>query len=187
LKPIPHPPPFQSALWPHLDLIRKLRLSRKSWPAIADELAALGVRIDRSALRKFFKRAQKGKPPLGFVGESTSVVRTPGRSTSVVGLNSSRFMWSTSPRHRTSPSIDLSTLGLDQAAGIQESRFAQPGSDKLQAGDGHGSAMHRNRYRDRGISCKIYCHSVLHRQNSRFQKDYFPDGRNRWRHVLKRW
>jgi hypothetical protein len=47
--------------------------------------------------------------------------------------------------------------------------------------------MHRNRYRDRGISCKIYCHSVLHRQNSRFQKDYFPDGRNRWRHVLKRW
>jgi hypothetical protein len=68
LKPIPHPPPFQSAPWPHLELIRKLRLSRESWPAIADELAALGVRIDRSALRKFFKRAQKGKPPLGFMG-----------------------------------------------------------------------------------------------------------------------
>jgi hypothetical protein len=67
LKPIPHPKPFQSALWEHLDLIRKRRLARKSWPDIVEELGTLGVRIDRSTLRRFFNRARtRGDLPFGW-------------------------------------------------------------------------------------------------------------------------
>ena len=66
MKDLPHPKPFHSALWPHLDEIRKMRLARRSWPEIADKLRESGVRIDRSSVQKFFKRAQKSKVPLGF-------------------------------------------------------------------------------------------------------------------------
>jgi hypothetical protein len=66
LKPIPHPKPFQSQLWPHLDLIRKLRLSRKTWPEIAAELSTVGIRMNPWAIRRFFKHAQGRKLPLGF-------------------------------------------------------------------------------------------------------------------------
>ena len=64
--------PFQSVLWPHVDLIRKMRLTRKTWPQIAEELARLGVRQDPWAVRRFFKRCQegKGKQPLGFAGRA---------------------------------------------------------------------------------------------------------------------
>ena len=71
LKPIPHPKPFQSQLWPHLDLIRKLRLSRRSWPEIAAELSTVGIRMNPWAIRRFFKRAQGRKLPLGFGPVST--------------------------------------------------------------------------------------------------------------------
>jgi len=66
MEPIPHPKPFQSALWPHLPLIRKLRLARKTWPEVAAELAGLGVHMNPWAIGRFFKRAQKGKLPAGF-------------------------------------------------------------------------------------------------------------------------
>jgi hypothetical protein len=67
LKPPPHPAPFQSALWEHVDLIRKLRLARKTWPKIAAELGRMGVRINRSTVRRFFKRLQGRKEmPLGL-------------------------------------------------------------------------------------------------------------------------
>ena len=66
MKPIPHPKPFQSQLWPHLDLIRKLRLSRRSWPEIAAELSTVGIRMNPWAIRRFFKHAQGRKLPLGF-------------------------------------------------------------------------------------------------------------------------
>jgi hypothetical protein len=56
-------------------MIRKMRLARRSWPEIARELGRLGVTIDRSAVRKFFKRAQGGKLPLGF--EPGHLVETP--------------------------------------------------------------------------------------------------------------
>ena len=67
MKPPPHPAPFQSALWEHVDLIRKLRLARKTWPQIAAELGRMGVRINRSSVRRFFKRLQDRKEmPLGL-------------------------------------------------------------------------------------------------------------------------
>ena len=67
MKPPPHPAPFQSALWEHVELIRKRRLARKTWPAIAAELERIGVRINRSSVRRFFKRLQDRKEmPLGL-------------------------------------------------------------------------------------------------------------------------
>jgi len=66
LRGIPHPRPFQSALWPHLDLIRKLRLGRKTWPEIGAELEKLGVSVHPDTVGHFFRRAQKAKLPLGF-------------------------------------------------------------------------------------------------------------------------
>jgi len=67
LSPIPHPAPFQSQLWEHVELIRKLRLARKTWPQIAAELGRMGVRINRSSVRRFFKRLQDRKEmPLGL-------------------------------------------------------------------------------------------------------------------------
>ena len=66
MKYIPHPRPFQSALWPHLDLIRKLRLGRKTWPEVGAELEKLGVSVHPDTIGHFFRRAQKAKLPLGF-------------------------------------------------------------------------------------------------------------------------
>jgi len=67
MKPIPHPRPFQSALWPHLPLIRKLRLARKTWPEVSEELSKLGVSINRSTVRRFFERVRKRRElPSGF-------------------------------------------------------------------------------------------------------------------------
>ena len=67
MSPIPHPAPFQSQLWEHVELIRKLRLARKTWPQIAAELGRMGVRINRSSVRRFFKRLQDRKEmPLGL-------------------------------------------------------------------------------------------------------------------------
>ena len=67
MKPIPHPAPFQSRLWEHAELIRKLRLARKTWPEIAAELGRMGLRINRSSVRRFFKRLQDRKQmPIGL-------------------------------------------------------------------------------------------------------------------------
>jgi len=66
LRGIPHPRPFQSTLWPHLDLIRKLRLGRKTWPEIGAELEKLGVLVHPDTVGHFFRRAQKTRLPRGF-------------------------------------------------------------------------------------------------------------------------
>ena len=66
MKGIPHPKPFQSALWPHLGLIRKLRLGRKTWPEIGAELEKLGVKVHPDTVGHFFRRAQKARLPVGF-------------------------------------------------------------------------------------------------------------------------
>ena len=66
MKPIPHPRPWRSSLWPHLERIRKLRLARKSWLEVAAELETLGVRVSPQAIGRFFDRARKAKLPAGF-------------------------------------------------------------------------------------------------------------------------
>ena len=66
MKPTSHPKPFQSQLWPYLNEIRRLRKERATWPAIAAELRQRGVTLDPWTIRRFFKRAQSGKVPLGF-------------------------------------------------------------------------------------------------------------------------
>jgi hypothetical protein len=66
MKPTPHPKPFQSQLWPYLNEIRRLRKGRATWPAIAAELGQRGVTLDPWTIRRFFKRAQSAKVPLGF-------------------------------------------------------------------------------------------------------------------------
>lgn len=67
MKPTPHPKPFKSALRPHIAMINKLRGGRWSWPDISKYLAEeCGVRVDPSTLRKFYKRTQREKLPLGF-------------------------------------------------------------------------------------------------------------------------
>ena len=66
---IRHPKPWQSELWPHLDLIRKRRLARASWPDIAVELKNLGVSVHPDTVGRFFRRAQSGKLPLGLEPE----------------------------------------------------------------------------------------------------------------------
>jgi hypothetical protein len=63
---IPHPKPYQSALWPYLPLIRKRRLARRSWPEIAAELKTFGVSVHPDTINRFFARVQKGKVPRGF-------------------------------------------------------------------------------------------------------------------------
>ena len=65
-KPIPHPKPWQSACWPHVELIRERRLARASWPEIAEELRGLGVNMTPQAIGRFFKRSKKQKRPLGW-------------------------------------------------------------------------------------------------------------------------
>ena len=66
MKAIPHPRPWRSSLWPHLDRIRKLRLARKSWLEVAAELQTLGVQVSPQAIGRFFDRARKAKLPVGF-------------------------------------------------------------------------------------------------------------------------
>jgi hypothetical protein len=66
MKPTSHPKPFQSQLWPYLNEIKRLRKERATWPAIAAQLGQRGVTLDPWTIRRFFKRAQSGKVPLGF-------------------------------------------------------------------------------------------------------------------------
>jgi hypothetical protein len=66
MKPTSHPKPSQSLLWPYLNEIKRLRKERATWPAIAAELGQRGVTLDPWTIRRFFKRAQSGKLPLGF-------------------------------------------------------------------------------------------------------------------------
>src|SRR5260370_29201876 len=82
-------------------------------------------------------------------------------------------------------SIKRRTLGLNQAARIEQFRFAQPGPDQLQARNRNTLVIHWNRYRQRRISCEIHGNGILQAQHSRFQKGYSSDEWNRWRQRLK--
>ena len=66
-----HPAPFESALWPHVELIKKLRLGRKTWVSIAAILQKQhGVSVKPvtiyNFLKRYAKRARAGTLPLGF-------------------------------------------------------------------------------------------------------------------------
>ena len=83
--PTEHPVAWQSALWPHLQLIRELRVSRKTWPQIAEHLKAeKGVALSHRTIRNFFKRARHAKPPLGF--ESSPASPAPRQETAPAPL-----------------------------------------------------------------------------------------------------
>ena len=61
--------PFQSSLEPHLEIIRALRLKRRTWRQIAEALKTEhGLEIDPAAIYKFFKRQVRpsARQPLGF-------------------------------------------------------------------------------------------------------------------------
>jgi hypothetical protein len=80
LKPTPHPKPWQSQLWPHVDLIRRRRLARVTWAAIAEELRGLGLAISPQAIGRFFKRSRASKLPLGLEQSGAPGVSPPGRT-----------------------------------------------------------------------------------------------------------
>jgi len=55
-----------------------LRKERATWPAIAAELGRRGVTLDPWTIRRFFKRAQSGKVPLGFEEPHYPLPAVPG-------------------------------------------------------------------------------------------------------------
>jgi hypothetical protein len=72
-----HPVAWGSPLWPHLDLIRSMRLQRKKWAEIAEHLKDdHGVDVTFRTVRNFFKRATdpNRKRPLGFPQSSAQPV-----------------------------------------------------------------------------------------------------------------
>ena len=85
MKPTSHPKPFQSQLWPYLKEIRRLRKERATWPAIAAELGQHGVTLDPWTIRRFFKRAQSGKLPLGFEEPQSRPPVVPGDKLPPIG------------------------------------------------------------------------------------------------------
>jgi hypothetical protein len=85
MKPTSHPKPFQSQLWPYLNEIRRLRKGRATWPAIAAELGQRGVTLDPWTIRRFFKRAQSGKVPLGFEEPQYPLPVVPGGKLPPIG------------------------------------------------------------------------------------------------------
>jgi len=96
MKPTSHPKPFQSQLWPYLNEIRRLRKGRATWPAIAAELGQRGVTLDPWTIRRFFKRAQSGKVPLGFEEPQYPLPVVPGGKLPPIG-NGRDPLWEVSP------------------------------------------------------------------------------------------
>jgi len=73
--PQTHPRPYSSPLWPHLETIRALRRKHETWRAIASHLnESHGLKIGRATVLKFFKRAAKGRLPIGFADSGASTV-----------------------------------------------------------------------------------------------------------------
>src|ERR671922_2723130 len=64
------PPPFQSPLWQHWELIRSMRRGRKMWKEIAEVLEKEhGLKTSHKTIQNFFKRAQRIRKeglPLGW-------------------------------------------------------------------------------------------------------------------------
>jgi hypothetical protein len=79
-----HPKPYGSPLWPYLDTIRALRRKHETWAAIASHLnESHGLKIGRATVLKFFKRAAKGRLPIGFAGSSSTTITAPSSSPSL--------------------------------------------------------------------------------------------------------
>lgn len=72
--------PFQSKMRPHADTIKKMRLARKSWAAIAQHLTASGCQTDGSQVFKFYQRHSRRPEPLGFP-EAEPVIGATGATT----------------------------------------------------------------------------------------------------------
>ncbi|MBV8176368.1 MAG: hypothetical protein JO151_17645 [Verrucomicrobia bacterium] len=81
MNPTPHPKPWQSQLWPHVELIRRRRLARVTWAAIAEELRGFGVAMSPQAIGRFFKRSRASKLPLGLEQADVPQVNPLERST----------------------------------------------------------------------------------------------------------
>jgi hypothetical protein len=56
---------FQSKLEPHFDFILESRRKHQTWEAIAQLLAANGIRTTKQAVHAFIKRRLKRRYPLG--------------------------------------------------------------------------------------------------------------------------
>jgi hypothetical protein len=84
--PLTHPKPYSSPLWPHLDTIRTLRRKHETWAAIALHLReSHGLQIGSATVLKFFKRAAKGRLPIGFTDPSTSTIVAATSSSPLAG------------------------------------------------------------------------------------------------------
>jgi hypothetical protein len=82
--PQTHPKPYSSPLWPHLDTIRTLRRKHETWTAIALHLKeSHGLKIGSTTILKFFKRAGKGRLPIGFSDPEPSTI-VPATSSSLL-------------------------------------------------------------------------------------------------------
>lgn len=57
--------PFASKLTEHYELIRGLRLKRRTWQQVADELENLGCITSASNVLRFYKRHRKRPFPIG--------------------------------------------------------------------------------------------------------------------------
>jgi hypothetical protein len=73
-----HPAPFDSALWKHLDDIKRMRLGRKTWVQIAQHLATVGVTVHPVTVFRFIQRVSRRKSlPLGYQPIETPLMQTP--------------------------------------------------------------------------------------------------------------
>jgi hypothetical protein len=84
--PHTHPKPYGSPLWPHLDTIRTLRRKHETWAAIASHLKeSHGLEMTSATVLKFFKRAIKGRVPIGFTDPGASTVIAAASSSQLAG------------------------------------------------------------------------------------------------------
>lgn len=64
--------PYQSKLEPYYELIRSMRLARKTWLEIAEEITRQGCKTAPDGVHHYFKRRIVRKNPLGFPEETPS-------------------------------------------------------------------------------------------------------------------
>jgi len=62
--------PYQSKLEPFYELIRSMRLARKTWLEIAEEITRQGCKTAPDGVHHYFKRRIVRKNPLGFPDET---------------------------------------------------------------------------------------------------------------------
>jgi hypothetical protein len=80
-----------------------LRKERATWPAIAAELGQRGVTLDPWTIRRFFKRAQSGKVPLGFEEPQYPLPVVPGGKLPLIGNGRNPLLESNPERSSWTP------------------------------------------------------------------------------------